>query len=59
VRILFVGDVFGHAGRRIVSEHLCTMGYYGGVKQLLPQLRKPQGSLLLLEHRQGATWNSA
>ena len=36
-----------------------TMGYYGGVKQLLPQLRKPQGSLLLLEHRRGATWNFA
>jgi hypothetical protein len=23
----------------------------------LPQLRKPQGSLILLEHRRGATWN--
>ena len=25
MRILFVGDVFGHAGRRIVSEHLAPL----------------------------------
>jgi hypothetical protein len=37
-----------------------TMGYYRGVlQQLLPRLRKPQGSLILLEHRRGATWNFA
>ena len=35
------------------------MGYYGVLKQLLPRLRKLQGSLILLEHRRGATWNFA
>jgi 2',3'-cyclic-nucleotide 2'-phosphodiesterase len=25
LRILFVGDVFGHAGRRIVAEHLPSL----------------------------------
>ena len=25
MRILFVGDVFGHAGRRIVGEHLAPL----------------------------------
>ena len=25
LRILFVGDVFGHAGRRIVGEHLAPL----------------------------------
>ena len=25
MRILFVGDVFGHAGRRIVTEHLAPL----------------------------------
>jgi hypothetical protein len=60
LRILFVGDVFGQAGRRIVSEDLRHHGLLWVVlKQLLPRLRKGQGSLILLEHRQGATWNSA
>jgi hypothetical protein len=35
LRILFVGDVFGQAGRRIVSEHLWHHGLLWGVEAAL------------------------
>jgi hypothetical protein len=59
VRIPYVRDVWPGGDDVSSANTFSTMGYYGVLKQLLPRFCKPQGSLILLDHRRGVTWNFA